>query len=231
MSYFALNLQTEKMRRPIFLNHLCATALFLICTSILSFAQQETAYFSNDGSKILIFQESFDRATQLWTGDYHVYSRQGEGATVTYSKKINDRFQPTLTEELERLKTEYKTSEKGVESNTQGVSGLDFEYKILKKQKVGIPEALYTRKYIVEYSINHSGTTITSDKTTCYTIGKEDKRDEIKTDDVFDISIWKHPSKDLNFCHFTVISQELVMAHMRYTTIDRKQKESLIRIL
>lgn len=219
------------MRRPNFLSHLCATALFILCTSFVSFAQQETAYFSNDGSTILIFQENFDRATQLWTGDYRVYSRQGEDATVTYSNKIKDRFQPTITEELERLKAEYNTSQKGEKSGTQNVSGLDFQYKVLKKQKIGIPEALYTRKYTVQYSINHAGTTITSDKTTCYTIGKEDKRDQIKTEDVFDISIWKHPSKDVNFCHFKVISQELVMAQMRYTTIDRKQKESLIRIL
>lgn len=205
---------------------------FLALIAIVTFsqravAQEDLAFFSPNGDKVLHYYNEYNPDTKLWKGVFSVYTK-GNTDKPQHTETVKMSSPISMGEYLDKLKSEHGTTVKGdlMDQN----SGISADYKIVKKKKVGAPEGLYARQYTAQCDLAFNGTSILSDKTTLYSWGKGNKEDQFKKEHIYNYVSWAHPNNStVHFGSFSIHEQELVLTMYRLSYIDQKVKTTAVR--
>lgn len=209
----------------------CLTVLFVVLFSAITpntgLSQDDRIFFSTSGDTVLHYYEYFNPDTKLWIARFNIYGGIGslsaiisEAYSMTKPERIHNR--------LAALQNQYQLSQQGVTIERTAIPNLSVELEAKKKQKIALPEGMYTRRYEASYTIKLGNETILSSAADQFLIGKQNRVEEIVESDGLEITCWKHPTSPRYFSTYSINHQKLIIPTYRYSYVENLVKDYLV---
>ncbi|MFT5861353.1 MAG: hypothetical protein ACI865_003477 [Flavobacteriaceae bacterium] len=207
------------------------TFFFVVLVSLLApqgaFCQSTRVFFSTSGDTVLLYYEYFNPDTQYWIARFNVYGGIGEASPVIEEDYSIRKSQPIIAR-LTALKAKYQLNHEGVVIDRNAIPNLSIELEAKKKQKIVLPEGMYTRRYQTSYIIKQGEQTILEGDADRFLIGKQNRAEEIVESDILTIACWKHPTSPRYFNTYTANHQKLIIPMYRYSYVEKHIKDFLV---
>ncbi len=198
--------------------HSTVIAILLFVPSTL--AQDIKVYFNETGDTVMYYKHDFNKDTKIWRSDFVVYSNSSD-VTEIHREFLENTDEPSHKKRFDEVQTKYHVMNLGNGEKIDDVSSISTSYKIVRQKKVGVPEGLFSREYFADCSIMHNGEELMKERSTFYSWGKEDKKEDLTSEQMFGFELWKHPKKDLHFGIFSLKKENLVLTYNRLSYIEQ----------